>query len=846
MFKVKKLSAFILLVALLVSVLVAITLVITMNAYISDVKTITLQQSRALAQQTFSDMFQIMKTDWTKEQLKDFLKSLENAHKNSNTKVYIYRGKLVDELFGKINQREPNSYVKKVFKTGTFYSYKTSSYIRYIYPLKAQDVCLRCHINAKVGDTLGVIEVKSNISNTIHKIETDILNSLFFSLIVIIVGASFVSLVIMKVIHSNVNKFKKEIENIVSVDDLTKINFSGIDFFFSEINEIRDNISTLVNKLAKITVDKEILEFEIKLLEQFIITSEAIANWQEFLEDLLKDIAKLMDFVFFYTIFRTGEDKFESFIFWRCKCEGYKQKVEEDILKSLKSSGIYTPGAEVDFQHVLLENSIDTIDYEKIAKLSKNLILEKPLIGGSVGIGISFQASENEIKKMAVEALLATILNIIGSIKAINKYTKELEYYATRDPLTDFYNQRVFWELLEYEIERAKRHDYKFSLLVIDFDNFKLINDTYGHTVGDNFLRRVAKIIESNFRNEDIIARYGGDEFVIIMPYTNAEQAFSASKRLLDDIGKFSMEVSDGKYAKATISIGVAVYPDHAKTAKELFVLADNLLYKMKEEGKNGIRLPSDEDLRVIAEEFGRISFLLMETIEKKKVIPYFQPIIDVKTMKPYAYEVLMRIEDNKEILPAYKFIEIAETLGLVYKLDYILIEKAIDTITKHELSEDIKIFFNLSPKSLIIGDFIDKVKSILTQYNFPSNRVVFEITERDTIKNIEIIKKFVQALKLDGFSFAIDDFGAGFASYAYIKHFPIDFVKIDGEIVRTMISNKIDEAFIKSTVTLTKALNMRTIAEFVENEETLKALMSVGVDFVQGYYIGKPSKDLL
>jgi len=846
MLKLKKLSVFILLIAGLVSVLVTATLIVTMNTYINDVKSITIQQSKALAQQTFSDMFQIMKTDWTKEQLENFLKSLETVHKNSNTKVYLYRGKLVDELFGKINQKKPSPYVDKVFKTGTFYSYKTDSSIRYFYPLKAQNVCLRCHINAKVGDTLGVIEVKSNIYNVVHKIEVDIFKSLFFSLVVIVAGASFVSFVIMKVIHSNVNKFKKEIENIVSVDDLTKINFSNIDFFFSEINEIRDSISTLVEKLAKITVDKEILEFEIKLLEQFIITSEAIANWQEFLESLLKDIAKLMDFVFFYTIFRTGEDKFESFIFWRCKCEGYKKEVEEDILKSLKTSGIYVPGAKVDFQHILLENSIETIDYEKIAKLSKNLILEKPLVGGSVGIGISFQASENEVKKMAVEALLATILNIIGSIKAINKYTKELEYYATRDPLTNLYNQRVFWELLEYEVERARRHNYKFSLLVIDFDNFKLINDTYGHAVGDNFLRRVARIIESDFRNEDIIARYGGDEFVIIMPYTDAEQAFSASKRLLDDINKFSMEVNDGKYAKATISIGVAVYPDHAKTAKELFVLADNLLYKMKEEGKNGIKLPSDEDLRVVAEEFGKISFLLMETIDKKKVIPYFQPIVDIKTMKPYAYEVLMRIEDNGEILSAYKFIEIAETLGLVYKLDYILIEKAIDTIIKHQLPDNIKIFFNLSPKSLIIGDFIDKVKSILTQYSFPPNRIVFEITERDTIKNIEIIKKFVQALRLEGFSFAIDDFGAGFASYAYIKHFPIDFVKIDGEIVRTMTSNKIDEAFIKSTVTLTKALNMKTIAEFVENEETLQALISAGIDFVQGYYVGKPSENLL
>ncbi len=201
-----------------------------------------------------------------------------------------------------------------------------------------------------------------------------------------------------------------------------------------------------------------------------------------------------------------------------------------------------------------------------------------------------------------------------------------------------------------------------------------------------------------------------------------------------------------------------------------------------------------------------------------------------------------MRIEDNGEILQAYKFIEIAEALGLVHKLDYILIDKAVATIADSDLDKDIKLFFNLSPKSLVISDFIENVKNTIVYYNLPPSRIIFEITERDTIRNLELLKKFVQALRFEGFSFAIDDFGSGFASYAYIKHFPIDFVKIDGEIVRTMLSNKIDEAFIKSTITLTKALNMKTIAEFVENRETLEALASAGVDFVQGYYIGKPA----
>lgn len=328
----------------------------------------------------------------------------------------------------------------------------------------------------------------------------------------------------------------------------------------------------------------------------------------------------------------------------------------------------------------------------------------------------------------------------------------------------------------------------------------------------------------------------------------NSSIKIQANSGFLNQIDNFSMEVKDGKIAKATISIGIASYPDHGETAKELFTLADNLIYKIKGEGKNNVKIPTEEDLKASAEEFGRMSFLLIEAIEKRKVIPYFQPIVDTHTLEPYAYEVLMRIEDNKEIMPAYKFIEIAETLGLVHKLDYILMEKASEKISKYikEQNKDIKVFFNLSPKSLIIKDFIDNVKNIMKNSNLPSNYIVFEITERDTIKNIDILKKFVQALKIEGFSFAIDDFGSGFASYAYIKHFPIDYVKIDGEIVRTMMTNRVDEAFIKSTVTLAKVLNIKTIAEFVENEEVLNSLKLVNVDFAQGYYVGKPDRELL
>ncbi len=844
--KLKSISVFIILIASIVALLVTGILIFIMNGYIKDVRKLALENSQVVAKQTFADMFQIMKTDWTKAQLEEFLKSVEKAHERSNTEVYIYRGQIVDDLFGKINQRRENNYVKYVFQTGRLLHHQTNKNVTYYYPLKARDICLRCHINAKVGDTLGVIEVRSNISKIINIAKIDALKGFVIAISTIIVGAFIAAFIIIKIISHNVKKLQKEVEKISSVDDLQKLNLTSIDFFFKELNDIRNNIANLIEKMVRISVDKDILEFEIKLLEKFVITSNAISEWQEFLKDILKDVAKLVDFMFFFTIFRVDEDRFESYIFWRCNYENYKHAVEDDIISSVKAQNIFPAGADVDFYHILLEDKAKMVDYEKIAKLSKSIILEKPLVGGAVGIGISFEVSESEIKRLAVEALLSTILNVVGSIKAISKYTKELEYYATRDPLTNLYNQRVFWELLGYEVERAKRHDYKFALLIMDLDNFKLVNDTYGHVVGDKFLRSLSEIFENNFRNEDIVARYGGDEFAVIMPYTDVEQASTAAYRLLNNIDNFFMEIDKNKIVKATVSIGIASYPDHGKTPKELFTIADNMVYKAKEEGKNTIKIPTHEDLKAAAEEFGKMNFLLMDAVEKRKIIPFFQPIVDINTLKPHAYEVLMRIEDDGEIIPAYKFIEVAEMLGLVYKLDHILMEKAIEKFAKHlkDQDENIKIFFNLSPKSLVIKDFIDNVKNIISDYNVPHKNVVFEITERDTIRNLDALKKFVQALKLEGFSFAIDDFGSGFASYAYIKHFPIDYVKIDGEIVRTMISNKVDDAFVKSTVTLSKMLNIKTIAEFVESEDVLNALKIANVDYAQGYHIGKPAKE--
>jgi diguanylate cyclase (GGDEF)-like protein len=444
-----------------------------------------------------------------------------------------------------------------------------------------------------------------------------------------------------------------------------------------------------------------------------------------------------------------------------------------------------------------------------------------------------------------MESILSTLLNVVGSVKAIYKYTKDLEYYATRDPLTNLYNQRVFWEMLEYERGRASRHDYKFALLMIDLDNFKLVNDTHGHAFGDKYLREFAVLLKNVLRTEDIIARYGGDEFVAIMPECDLEQAVSIASRLLEAIIANSLDSPDGSKVKGTASIGIAIYPDHASEQKDLFLFADNMMYKAKTEGKSRISVPSEADLLQVFKDIGEKSLIIINAVEERKIIPFFQPILNVVEKKVEAVEVLSRISlPDGRILGAGEFIEIAEKMGIVHKMDYIIMEKALQTV--QESCYDGLIFLNLSPRALVLNEFLHETRRIVTDSGVSPDRIVLEITERDTIRNMALLERFVNDLKSEGFKLAIDDFGSGFSSFHYLKHFPIDVLKIEGDFIANMVKDSKDRSFVKSISMLAQELGIRTVAEYVESEEVLEAVAACGIDLAQGYHIGRPLPKLV
>ena len=822
----------------------ATTLFVVSSIYERSVRDDAIEDATEFAELTFNAMFELMSTGWNRRQLDGFLGAIQKSVDHSPRQIDIYRGPKVSALFGDIAQKSPDDAIRNALADGKRLRLDAGDMIRVVYPLNAQEVCLKCHVNAAVGDVLGVIDVQQNVAPAVASHRTRFAYAFAPIVPVVLIVTFLMVLYIRRRLEASIDKLATDIRAVNRISDLRALEARQIDLGFAEFNAVASEVRQLTERIRTIAVDKDMLEFEIRLLEKFVLTSEVIKDWRDYVSRLILDIDSVVPAYLMFSVFKIAEEAYDLEIFWRNSPSDVTKRVcEASLQQVLQRTEHFESGCAIRVRHNVADTArrMPELGAADIDVQIKSLLVDAPMIGGIVGIGMQPQYETDPMRLLVVQSILATLLNVVGSVKAIDKYTKDLEYYATRDPLTNLYNQRVFWELIENEVLRSARHGNKFTLLVIDADNFKSINDSYGHGIGDTLLQLVVGGIKAAIRDDDLLSRYGGDEFVAILPETDLVAAEVVAWRIIESVGKVSMTTPDGAQVSGSVSIGMATYPDHAEAMKDLFLFADNMMYRAKAEGKNRVVVPDEQDVIDVFRTLGEKSMLILNAVEKRSVVPFFQPIINVVSGQVEAIEVLSRIrmEDGSYII-ADEYVAIAEKMGVMHKLDFIQLEKTLEAV--EETGYNGLLFINMSPRALVLNDFVQETRRIASQFRIDPTRLVFEITERETIKNMALLERFIGSLRSEGFKLAIDDFGSGFSSFHYVKRFPIDFLKIEGDFIMGMKNSEKDRALVRSIVTLSKDLGIRTVAEYVEDRAVLDQVGLQGIDLAQGFFIHRPN----
>ncbi len=422
--------------------------------------------------------------------------------------------------------------------------------------------------------------------------------------------------------------------------------------------------------------------------------------------------------------------------------------------------------------------------------------------------------------------------------------TDQLNHHARHDMLTGLINRREFEQRVSRLLATLQDDRGEHAMCFLDLDQFKIINDSCGHTAGDELLRQVGKLLQDTVRKRDSLARLGGDEFGILMEHCPFGKANRVANNILKSINDFHF-IWEGKAFRIGVSIGLVAITETAGNYTDLFKQADAACYLAKDLGRNRIHAyhPEDTELAIRHGEMqwvGRIS----QALEENLFCLYAQPIVSLGRSDQNHYELLIRmLDDQGGTIPPGAFLPAAERYNLMGKLDSWVVNHACSILAQHpafiEWVDFISI--NLSGPSLNNQDFFESILANFKENGVPPRKICFEITETVAIDNLDSAVSLIRKLKASGFQFALDDFGSGISSFGYLKNLPVDYLKIDGMFVKGIVDDPIDRAMVKSINEIGQVMGMKTIAEFVENEEIRGTLREIGVDYAQGYGIGKP-----
>ncbi len=450
-------------------------------------------------------------------------------------------------------------------------------------------------------------------------------------------------------------------------------------------------------------------------------------------------------------------------------------------------------------------------------------------------LAVKKERDEAAIQRMALEEELSK-LKIMEA---------RLQFSVEHDELTGLGNRRKLEHELELLLIQARNFGTHSAMLYIDLDRFKVLNDTEGHVAGDALLVQMANSLRKFFSPNDTLVRIGSDEFAVLMTHTSASQAMIKAEEVRANFDGYSFEHLGIEY-HLSVSIGVkAIGADNELVVGDILSNANQACYTAKKRGRNRVHLYSPDDMEMqILRHNVQWAPKIRTALEQQNFILEYQPIYSVKNSRISHYECLIRMQGEKgAVYDPNEFIPVAESMGLVEQIDLWVINHVFDLIPT--LPTDISLNVNLSGNIFLESQLYALLEKKISETNVNPRRIVFEITETSAISNFEQTKEMVGKIRSLGCRFALDDFGAGFNSYNYIKHLPVDILKIDGTFITDLETESVDQLLVKSMIDIAHQLGKKTVAEFVETQGTMDLLKELGIDYIQGFLVGKPQATL-
>lgn len=472
---------------------------------------------------------------------------------------------------------------------------------------------------------------------------------------------------------------------------------------------------------------------------------------------------------------------------------------------------------------------------EKVVKLTRNIV-----IGRSGGRKFAVDLTVSPIHNRAGKVIGAVM--VFHDVSTERNLAREMAYQATHDVLTGLYNRREFEAHIKQSLVRRQGGLSIDTVCYMDLDQFKVVNDTSGHIAGDELLRQLAALLKSRLRESDILARLGGDEFGLLLFDCNVKQAITIAESIRKLVKGFRF-YWDEKTFEVGISIGLVEITPEIGSVSDVLKAADSACYLAKDKGRNRVYIfqPDDRELTVrhgemqwlhrIQRAFEENRFYLVQ----QKITPLFDP-----TATSHSEILLRMLDEDGKTVPPMAFIPAAERYDIMYTLDKWVISKSLEIINKNK--DDRTVYnINISGQSLCNEMFYKFLVDAVDKMHINPARICFEVTETAAIGNLVSAMKLMLKLKEAGCLFALDDFGSGLSSFAYLRDLPVDFLKIDGAFVRNMVDDTIDAAMVEAINHIGHIMGIRTIAEFVEDDAIIGKLHNLGVDYVQGYGIESP-----